>query len=185
MDQFINTLKDLPTAVTSLSTAFISAAVALIVVVLSQWALSRRNRKDFLTNKLEELYLLVNEIGEHNVERFELLVKLSNGKRKFDDTNSEETVRIYGLDINKKIVMLIRLYFPKLALTHQKTFQANRNINQLIFNLNNGDKTDSAEIDNVLSEFINLLKQFEDEIIQNKDILIKSSILPQIYKKTV
>jgi len=183
MEQYLMWLKNNPAGVTTLSAALISAAVAIIVLVISQWVSARRNRKEFLTKKLEELYLLINQIGEHNVERFELLVKLANKKSKFDNTNAAESIKAYGLDVNKKIVMLIRLYFPNLSQSHQRIFKANREINKIIFNLSSGGETNDTEVNNAITEFTSQLGAFEEEIIQNINILIKSNVFSRHYKK--
>jgi len=176
MNLYISWLKNNPSGVTTLSTALISASVAIMLLVLSQWVLSRRNRKEFLTNKLEELYLLINQLGEHNWERYELLVKLAVGETKYDESNAKETRRISGLFSNRKIVMLIRLYFPKLTSTHQAFSQVNSSID---FYLYNGM---DSNVEVVLFEFEERLRSLEEEIIQNKDILVKSNLLPRIYK---
>jgi hypothetical protein len=183
MEQYFALFKGNSSAVMSLSTALISAAVAIVILVLSQWALSRRSRKELLTSKLEELYLLINQVGERNVERFELFVKLANKEIKFNDINVNETIKIYGLDINKKIVMLIRLYFPQLSATHQKFFDANRKINKLIYDLSHDKETNDNEVNTIFFEYLDLLKIFEEEIIQNKDVLVKAYLFPRIYKK--
>ncbi|MCX5869558.1 MAG: hypothetical protein NTY00_02765 [Deltaproteobacteria bacterium] len=182
MNQYLSWLKNNPSGVTTLSTALISATVAIILLVLSQWVLSRRNRTEFLTKKLEELYLMIYQISEHNWERFELLVKLARGETKYDESNAKETRRIYNLFSNKKIVMLIRLYFPKLASTHQAFSQVNSRIDNIIFDLNNSDKPMDSNVEVVLFEFEERLRSLEEEIIQNKDILVESNLLPRIYK---
>ena len=183
MNQYLTWLKNNPTGVTTLSTALLSAAVAVMVLVVSQWALSRRNRKEFLTNKLEELYLLINQVGEHNVERFELLVKLASGECNFENTTRAEAMKTYGLDIHKKIVMLIRLYFPKLSKSHQELFIANQKINTIIYKLAKGGETNDSECNNAMSKFAARLNSFEEEIIQNMNILLESHVLPQKYNR--
>ncbi len=69
METIFEWLKNNSSSATSITTAIISASVAIVVLVAGQWLLSRRSRKEFLTSKLEELYILLNDIGECNVER--------------------------------------------------------------------------------------------------------------------
>jgi len=113
-----------------------------------------------------------------------LIVKVANNELKFDDTDPETTIRAYGLDINKKIVMLIRLYFPKVSTTHQKFFAANREINKLLFALNNGETVEENIIQTTYETYLHLLRVLEEEVIHNKNVLIKANLLPRIYKKS-
>jgi uncharacterized membrane protein YfbV (UPF0208 family) len=56
-----------PQGAIALLTAVSTAMVAILVVFLTQWILGRRARTELLTNKLEELYLALNEVSTHSV----------------------------------------------------------------------------------------------------------------------
>ncbi len=49
----------------------ISATVALLIFSFTQWLQSRRSSITHLTTKLEELYLVVNELATANPVRYE------------------------------------------------------------------------------------------------------------------
>jgi len=63
-------------ASSSLISAMIAAAVAIIVVVVNGIIARRQQRLQFLQPKLEELYLLLNEVAERNTRLFKLLAAL-------------------------------------------------------------------------------------------------------------
>jgi len=67
----------------ALISAFISAAVAFIVLAASQWVIHRRERSRLLLGKLEEMYLLLLEIGTRNMERFEPAMVVAFQKERF------------------------------------------------------------------------------------------------------
>lgn len=183
MNRYLTWLKNNPSGVTSISTALISASVAILILVLSQWILARRNRREFLTKKIEELYLLLNQLGEQNVVRFELILNLANKNFKTKLSDTEPTTKSYALDINKKIVMLIRLYFSKLSTTHQSLFKANREINRILHKLRSGEDTNDTEVQDAFLEFTVQLRNLEEEIIQNLNTLTKNNVIPRYYKR--
>ena len=61
-----------PQGAIAILTAGMAALVAVLVTALTQWILGRRARTEFLTRKLEELYLALNEISAHSVKRVEV-----------------------------------------------------------------------------------------------------------------
>ena len=64
MTDFFKWLQLAPPNAIPLISALVAAAVAISVAVLTQWILERRGRTDFLTRKLEEVYLLIVQLQE-------------------------------------------------------------------------------------------------------------------------
>lgn len=59
-----------PPAVITLTVAFVSASVAFLTAIITQVILSRRAKRELLTKKLEELYLVLNEAASYCVNRY-------------------------------------------------------------------------------------------------------------------
>jgi hypothetical protein len=121
-----------PQGAVAILTAFLAAFVAIVVAVLTQWILGRRTRTELLTKKLEELYLALNEVSAHNVKRLEEALPLANATPFSKPKITGGSVERQGLDLHKKIVMLVRLYFPHLSNAHQEVFRRNSAVNVLI-----------------------------------------------------
>lgn len=169
---------------TKLLPALISAFIAIFLFFVSQWFLSRRNSIELRIKKLEELYLAVNELSDQHAIRFEKIRTISNGDRSYLN-DPEHIVKLYLHDINKKIIMFVRLYFPELAETHQALFHANREITNQIYNLLESNKVEQEEF---IATFVSLgdfIRNLEGEIIENKKLLVGQNILPMKYKRSV
>src|SRR4051812_19427839 len=112
-----------PSAFASLTSAVIAASVAFIVFAITQYLTGKRDRTRFLTPKLEELYLLLNSVSEDNAKFFKLLYLCLEGDESArQEFNSVGDLDLYGHKTAKRIIMYIRLYFPKLSRIHQLLF---------------------------------------------------------------
>jgi len=169
MSDFIAWLKDNPTIV-PLLTAFIGAGAALAGVYLTQRASSRRGNRELLSKKLEELYQLLNEAASDNVERYKILSSAYTDPEKYRllELNVE---KLYGLELNKKMVMYIRLYFPSLAKVHQKLFTTQRKLNELIYRIDEKDPPAWVEFDILFAQLGSCLRDMEEEMIKNRGLL--------------
>lgn len=106
--------------------ALISAAVAFIVLATSQWIVHRRERTNTLTTKLEELYVLLLDVGERNGRRFENLflpieplpAAASSAPLPFHET--------IIADLLERAEMLVEFYFPALRSDLDALHGANR-----------------------------------------------------------
>jgi len=103
--------------------AFISATVALIIFVLSQWIVHRREKSSLLLSKLEELYDLLLALGERNGKRFDHLLRELPGIKQEPKLSFEETL---ASDLLEKIRLLVEFYFPQLKSDLERLFEANR-----------------------------------------------------------
>lgn len=164
--------------------AVISALVAITLFFLSQWFLSRRNSIELRTQKLEELYLAVNDLSNKHAVRFELVRNITNGDTSILD-DPEHTHKLYLLDINKQILMFVRLYFPELEETHIELFHGNREITERIYMLLEHGQIDQEEFIATFVSFGEHLQAIEAEIINNKKKLVGENILPLKHKRAI
>jgi len=170
-------------ATSSLISALIAAAVAVIVVVINAIIARRQQRLQFLQPKLEELYLLLNEVAERNTRLFKLLAAIVEGdieaKKHLEELDDLE---VYGHPIAKKMVMLVRLYFPKLTRIHQVLFSAERELSQKVWSLSMGEPITMDELMEASGRVGHMLRLMEQEMVGNQRILLKATTLPRIYR---
>jgi hypothetical protein len=114
MNAFLASLQDSPTGAVVLLGATISATVAILVVIITQWWSARRARTDLLTKKLEELFLLVNEASIENGKRRNAELELIKTYAKPDAERKDVLHLSRNLPLDQKINMYVQLYFPLL-----------------------------------------------------------------------
>jgi hypothetical protein len=167
--------------VIALSTALISAAVALIVAVVSQWALSRRARRELLTKKLEELYLVLNDAASDCGNRYAEVHKCF---REPEHMASESfySHQAYSRDLQAKMVMYVKLYFPRLSQTYYDIFVAHGRLSELIQNLMSDTPPKIEEFGEAVTNYAKCLGVMEDEIVSNKPLLVGSPRLFHRYR---
>ena len=181
MIKLIDWLQSAPSGAISVLTAIIGALVALLVVVLTQWILGRRARTELLTSKLEELYLLLNQTSSENVERYErLIVHLYRVNKETTPLPLDRST--YSLDLHKKIIMYVQLYFPHLKPAHIRMFQSNHAVSNLLHSAASGEHPTEDEIRSAFGDYGDCLRNMEDEIIQNRAILVRDTMWPRHYK---
>lgn len=183
MKHLLDWLTQNPGAFATLASACVAASIAFLVAVLTQFVTSKRDQSKFLTSKLEELYLLFNKSSEDNITRFDAIDKWFHGHpdERFD---IEKINDLYGLNHNKRIIMLIRLYFPQLSFLHQQLFHAQRDLNKLFYSIFEGAPAPFEEFlraSGVLGHYLRLL---EDEIIKNRKSLTHDYWFFHRYKNT-
>jgi hypothetical protein len=172
-----------PAILTALTSALIAAAVAVFVLAVSQYLIFKKGRTDFLTPKLEELYLLLNEVSEHNVTQFTLHFNALNGdtaaRKQLADMDDLD---IYGQRRAKKIIMYVRLYFPTLSRAHQRVFTAERQLNTLRHGIVALVKSDPKALIADSGEVGRCLMLMEQELIENRDLLLRANVFPRFYR---
>lgn len=175
-------LASAPQGAVALITAVLAASVAIVVTFLTQWILGRRARTDLLTKKLEELYLALNEVSAHNFNRVEVALPLAVAtpfaKPKIEGSSMERQ----GLDLHKKIVMLVSLYFPGLSRAHQEIFRRNSAVNTLIYEAEVGPALSAKKLIFLAGAFRDAAVAMEEEIICNRRVLVKDYLWPTRYK---
>ena len=185
MPAFVSWLTAAPQGAIAILTAALAALVAVLVAVLTQWVLGRRARTELLTKKLEELYLVLNEISSHNLKRVEEALPLATATPFNKPKITGGSVERQGLDLHKKIIMMVRLYFPKLAKVHQAVFRRNSEVNMLIYEAEMGPPLSDAQLLKLSGAYRDAFVAMEEELIENRRILVKDHILPLRYKHAV
>jgi hypothetical protein len=171
------------TAAASLFSAALAASVAVLVLVLNQAFSRRQQRVQFRQPKLEELYLLINEVGERNTRLFKLLMAIAEGDiQAKNHLNSIDDLEVYGHPTAKRMVMLVQLYFPKLTRIHQKLFAAERELSGRVWSLHMGEAVNAADIVESSGRVAHMLRLMEQEMVENQEALLQSSVLPMRYR---
>ncbi|WP_439494590.1 hypothetical protein [Bosea sp. (in: a-proteobacteria)] len=172
-----------PSAAASIASAIIAASVALVVFAVTQMIARKREATQLLLPKLEQVYLLLNELSEHNDRMFKLYHFALDGDVEAQKTlNGLDDPTYYGLDRAKKIVMYIRLYFPALSKVHQMLFDAESQLNMLRFQMQSAETPDVEALLVAGGNVGHFLRLMEQEIIENRDVLLKANWLPRRYK---
>lgn len=183
LNELLSWLAEAPQGAIAIVTAVLAALVAFIVALLTQWILGRRARTELFTKKLEELYLALNEVSAHNAKRVEEALPLTSATPFSKPTIIGGSVERQGLDIHKKIVMLVRLYFPQLSKAHQEVFRFNSAINMLIYEAETGPPLSEAQFMALCGAYRDAAVAMEDEIIKNRRVLVKDFLLPYRYRR--
>lgn len=183
MTSLLDWLSAAPQGAIGIVTAALAATIAVFVALLTQWILGRRARTELLTKKLEELYLSLNEVSAHNVKRAEAVLPYVQTGIPREVELEGSSVEKQALDLHKKMVMLVRLYFPKLSAAHQKVFRKNSEVNDLIHRLESGIPSSKEMLMRLSGTYGDALAQMEQEIITNKSTLVKERLIPSIYRK--
>ncbi len=183
MNELISWLAAAPQGAIAILTAVQAAVVALLIAVLTQWILGRRARTDLLTKKLEELYLALNEVSAHSVKRVEEALPLTSAKPFTKPTITGGSVERQGLDLHKKIVMLVRLYFPPLSAAHQEVFRCNSSVNALIYEAESGPPLVEDHLFALCGAYRDAVVAMEEELIQNRKVLVKDYLLLARYRR--
>ena len=183
MNALISWLAAAPQGAIAILTAALAAVVALLVAVLTQWILSRRARTELLTKKLEELYLVLNEVSAHSVKRFEEAFPLVSATPFTKPSVTGGSVERHGLDLHKKIVMYVRLYFPKLFAAHQEVFRCNSSLNMLIYEAETGPPLSEERLVSLSGVYRDAVVAMEEELIRNRSILVKDYLFPVRYRR--
>jgi hypothetical protein len=174
-----------PSAFASLASATIAASVALVVFAVTQFITGKRNRAAFLTSKLEELYLLLNEMGEKNAAQFDLLMLcLAQDKSSTAKLREMGSVELFGGSRAKKMIMLIRLYFPQLTRIHQRLFAAELDYSKFKHRVREGDKIGRKELLSASFKVGRCIRLLENELITNQSVLLRSRFFPTKYRET-
>jgi len=169
----IDWITNSPPAVTALTVAFISASVALLVAAVTQIALSRRAKRDLLTKKLEEFYLLLNEVSSESLNRY---MEIRKSYFEPERTKSEDFWMQYvkGLDVQKKVVMYARLYFPQLSTAYEALSVAQSRLHELEKKRLTDAPPAVEEFMKAYSQYIDCLGVLENMIVSNKALLTGS-----------
>ncbi len=185
MNAFTNWIDKNPSPFASFVAAIIAASVALIVLALTHYFTRKRERTQFLTGKLEELYLSLNQVAENNARFFKLIALcLSGNQAARQQLDATDEMELFGHRLAKRMIMLIRLYFPRLSPIHQKLFVAQQRLNDLIFQHHSETPPALDTVVDASGRVGHFLRLMEQEIIRNRDHLLDDCHCFRRYKTT-
>ncbi|MBM4969055.1 hypothetical protein HYO26_22770 [Vibrio parahaemolyticus] len=159
----------------------VSAFVALIVVLLNQWFLSRRARKEVYIKKIEELYLAIDEYEERAYEFLSLLYQ--HGKS-FDET----TIRKYFNQVStslQKVEMYMQLHFDSVNFEREKYDKLHHEAYERLYKkgFNQNQKSYLANVSDDYREALEQQAQIYGEIRKNaQEIKALAKSLMRKYK---
>jgi len=182
MNAFLASLQASPTGAVALLGATISATVAILVVIITQWVVGRRARTDLLTKKLEELFLLVNEASIENGKRRNAGLELIKTYAKPDAERNDVVHLSRNLPLDHKINMYVQLYFPLLRETQAQVGRINQEMVAVFHKLSDGDETKPIEVARAFLRMYLALTAFRDEII-NRALLVCETLRRPLYRK--
>jgi hypothetical protein len=183
MNAFLASLQVSPTGAIALLSATISATVAILVVIITQWVVGRRARTDLLTKKLEELFLLVNEASIENGKRRNAGLDLIKTYAKRNAERKDVMHLSRNLPLDHKINMYVQLYFPLLRETHAQVATINQEMVDVFHKLSDGDKTRPDEVARAFLRMYLALTAFRDEIVENRALLVCETLRRPAYRK--
>jgi hypothetical protein len=89
---------------------------------------------------------------------------------------------VYGHLTAKKMMMLVRLYFPKLSRILQFLFAAERDLNQRTWSLSLGEAVSLEEVLDASGRVGHMLRLMEQEMVVNLGRLLKACFWPTWYR---
>jgi len=81
------------------------------------------------------------------------------------------------------MVMLVRLYFPKLTQIHQLLFSAQRELSQKIWSLSMNEPIALEELLGASGCVGHMLRLMEQEMVGNQRVLLKTTTIPRFYQQ--
>jgi len=172
-----------PQGAIAILTAVLAAVVALLVTFITQWIVGRRARTELLTKKLEELYLMLNEVSDHGVKRTIEALPLASATPFTRPKISVGVVERQGLDLHRRIFMLVRLYFPKLSPAHDAVVLCNREVNTLIDDAETGPPLSEDRLLQLSVAYRTSVVAMEEELVLNRRVLVMDHLFPVQYRR--
>lgn len=185
MAPFLDTIASTPPVVATLASALISASVAIVVLAASQYLARKSANMQFYAPKLQEVYLLLNDLAEHNSRLFkEFALALNGDAEARGRINALDEIDLYGHGRAKKMIMLVRLYFPRLARIHMALFTAERALNEVRFQAGTARPPDKQKLVEASGEVAKFVMLMEQEMVRNRDLLLGQQLLVRRYRET-
>jgi hypothetical protein len=155
----------------TLGTAILSSFIAISVVLLNQWFLERRSRKELLRGKLEEFYLLLIKTIELQSQRYSLYLK-HHSDGGFEQWNNEkdEIEQLYY-----KLKMFQSLYFNALSKKYLSCFHHHSSLNEIIYRFSHV-KIETPQHDDMCKRFASVhfsLTELRAYVDSNSERLIR------------
>jgi hypothetical protein len=125
---------------------------------------------------------VLNDAVSYCVKRHSEVNKVFSDRQRM--TSEEFFSHMYfGFDVQKQLIMFVKLYFPLLSQTHQRGYIAYDKLSALTNKLADDSPPSKEDFGEALAEYSHWLGVMMDEIIANKPILIGSSRLLHKYER--
>ncbi len=165
-----------------MSSAIISASVALIVVALSHWTTSKRQRVEHLIAKLEELYRLVGQIEVADGERYEIISRNWRSRRK-GASIMRSLDDMYCHRRFDELRMYARLYFPRLEQTLEALQDKQVELNESIGNFAHSDPVDFGQLNGQMNTVGIYIRKLHQEMVDNHALLVGKLFIRKRYRR--
>ena len=166
--------------------ALISAAVAILILAISQWVIFWRERSRLLLGKLEDLYILLLDLGQRNLTRFEKLTHLLASEPIKQSNLSFAQVaalainqtdlsldQMFAGDFLERVSLLVDFYFPQLRPELDEMFEANRQCVGVLY----ATTTELVDYDYVIkisTAFVDRKAVMQKRILAERPVLTKT-----------
>jgi len=125
----------------------------------------------------------MNDVAERNTRLFKILVAATHGDIEAKtNLDTMDELAAYGHLTAKKMVMLVRLYFPKLSRIHQFLFFAERQLGERMWELSTGEPPSLEALIEASGRVGHMLRLMEQEMVVNRDALLQATNFPRPYK---
>ena len=171
----VNFLQD-PKVLIGIVATLVSALVALTVVLLTQRATDKRSKREFLTQKLEELYLELSSSPDDVMQQWNHMWDILEGKVKAMESPLM-TDDLYGHDRAKKIAMYIRLYFPELQNLHTEQFSIQSQFSTAVHAVLSGEEVEMQDVKQIMFANGDAHQNIEKAIIEHKEKLVNGAVI--------
>jgi hypothetical protein len=163
--------------------ALISASTAFAILIISQWLIFWRERSRLLLGKLEDLYILLLDLGERNLTRFEPLMsllateKIMSSKEvtaaltKHSDLSLDQ---VMASDFLERVSLLVDFYFPQLRPELDQMFEANRWCVGILHGISETGLIEYEDVTKRSITFADRKANMEKRILSERDMLTKT-----------
>jgi hypothetical protein len=162
--------------------ALISASTAIAILVISQWIIFWRERSRLLLGKLEDLYILLLDLGERNLTRFEPLMSLMAtesimSSAELIEALNEQTQsldQVMASDFLERVSLLVDFYFPQLRPELDQMFEANRGYIGILHGITKTELIEYEEVKEIATTFADRTANMRTRILAERDALTKA-----------
>lgn len=184
MNSFLDAIAVKISSSASLFYEILDEAVTIALMALNQLFSRRQKRLQFLQPKIEELYQHLNDVAERNTRLFKLLLAVINGDLKAkENLDGLDELELCGHINAKKMIMLIRLYFPDLTRIHQYLFAAERQLGEQIWALSTNTPPTLEALIETSGKLGHMIRLMEQEMVTNQHRLLRSKLFSNAYRQ--
>ena len=162
--------------------ALISASTAFAILIISQWIIFWRERSRLLLGKLEDLYILLLDLGERNLTRFEPLMSLMATEKIMSSAEviealnkqSQSLDQVMASDFLERVSLLVDFYFPQLRPELDQMFEANRGCIGILHGTAETGLIEYEDVRQIATTFADRKAVMEKRILAERNVLTKT-----------